>query len=230
MLRASIDDQRFNRKQIFNQETDGDFQLYMANCGLKLVDPQVALTEPEALRYVKEGMGILPWAGNDLKDEPGNPRPVKGTYPNGPNWYTSTSRGTLKGWRAYMPTGDYGEQGGYTYMMALMTGDPEVRARAIQIEKARLPFRFPSVDRDGFRVMTVSEPIGLPQQGPSGSRCVFESELGAPSLWRMKISLSLPPSSRRCWMTGSFTNSPWIRVTGSITALAPICRMNSTRQ
>jgi hypothetical protein len=178
MLRASIDDQRFNRKQIFNQETDGDFQLYMANCGLKLVDPELALTEPEALRYVKEGMGILPWAGNDLKDEPGNPRPVKGTYPNGPNWYTSTSRGTLKD-GAYMPTGDYGEQGGYTYMMALMTGDPEVRARAIQIEKARLPFRFPSVDHDGFRVMTVSEPIGSRNKGLPGHDAYLNRSSGA---------------------------------------------------
>jgi hypothetical protein len=167
MLRASIDNQRFDRKKIFNQETDGDFQLYMANCGLKLVNPDLALTETEALRYVKEGMGIQPWAGNDQPDEPGNPRPVKGTYPNGPNWYTSTSRGTLKD-GSYMPTGDYGEQGEYSYNLALITGDDEVRARAVQIEKARLPFRFPSVDSDGFKVMSVSEPIGSRNKGLPG--------------------------------------------------------------
>jgi hypothetical protein len=178
MLRASIDNQRFDRKMIFNQETDGDFQLYMANCGLELVDPALALTEAEALRYVKEGMGIQPWAGNDQPDQPGNPRPIKGTYPNGPNWYTSTSRGTLKD-GSYMPTGDYGEQGEYSYNMALITGDAEVRARAVQIEKARLPFRFPSVDGDGFKVMTVSEPIGSRNKGLPGHDAYLNRASGA---------------------------------------------------
>jgi hypothetical protein len=178
LLRASIDNQRFNRKQIFNQETDGDFQLYMAHCGLKLVFPPLALTEAEALRYVKEGMGIQPWAGDDGKDQPGNPRPIKGNYPNGPHWYTSTSRGTLKD-GAYMPTGDYGEQGEYSYNMALITGDPEVRARAVQIERARLPFRFPTVDGGGFRVMSVSEPIGSRNKGLPGHDAYLNRNSGA---------------------------------------------------
>jgi len=178
LLRASIDNQRFNRKQIYNQETDGDFMLYMANCGLKLVNPDLALTEVEALRYVKEGMGIQPWAGNDQPDEPGNPHPIKGSYPNGPNWYTSTSRGTLKD-GSYMPTGDYGEQGEYAYNMALITGDAEVRARAIQLEKARLPFRFPSVDSDGFKVMTVSEPIGSRNKGLPGHDAYLNRSSGS---------------------------------------------------
>ena len=178
LLRASIDNQRFDRKKIFNQETDGDFQLYMANCGLKLVFPPLALTETEALRYVKEGMGIQPWAGNDGKDKPGNPRPVKGDYPNGPRWYTSTSRGTIKD-GAYMPAGDYGEQGSYSYNMAIVTGDPQVRARAVQIELARLPFRFPTVDDAGFRVMSVSEPIGSRNKGLPGHDAYLDRGSGA---------------------------------------------------
>ncbi len=178
MLRASIDNQRFDRKKIFNQETDGDFQLYMANCGLQLVYPPLALTEEEALRYVKEGMGIQPWAGNDQPDQPDNPRPIKGTYPNGPNWYTSSSRGSLKD-GSYMPTGDYGEQAENSYNMAMITGDPEIRARAIQIEKARLPFRFPTVDSDGFKVMSVSEPIGSRNKGLPGHDAYLNRNAGA---------------------------------------------------
>jgi regulation of enolase protein 1 (concanavalin A-like superfamily) len=178
LLRASIDDQRFDRKKIYNQECDGDFQLYMANQGLQLVDPDLALTEPEALRYVKEGMGILPWAGNDQPNQPGSVRPVMGTYPNGPNWYTSTSRGTLKD-GSYMPTGDYGEQGPAAYQMWLLTKDEQIHARAIQIEKARLPFRFPTVDDGGFKVMTVSEPIGSRNKGLPGHDAYLTRDSGA---------------------------------------------------
>ena len=112
-LRASVDYGRFHRRgTTANQEIACVDHIYRANQGLLLVDPDNALYESEARRYLYEGAGLLPYLGNDQAG--GGPVPVRGVpsaYP-----YLVSEKGTST--EGGFVTGDYGEVGSVFYNWA----------------------------------------------------------------------------------------------------------------
>lgn len=156
-LRASVDHGRFHRRAVANQEYYCVNNLYRANRALQLLDPARALREPDALRYIREALGLAPFRGSD---GPGDgPVPTMGTgepY----DWRVITRRGTSKDLQGF-PGSDYGELGGDFYALAQLTGDTALKARALEVFRARCVFRFPGPDGDGFLVMQGPNPIGV---------------------------------------------------------------------
>lgn len=159
-LRASVDHGRYNRRggPYANQDIIGAEHTYLANRGLLLVDPANALLETEALRYLKEAAGLLPWAGSDRSG--GGAVPVKGTYPHGTNFYSVTTDGTTKDGGGFVGS-DYGEMGSPVVNWGLITGNQDLLNRGLQMLRARANFRFPSFDANGYRIMEAANPIGV---------------------------------------------------------------------
>jgi fibronectin type 3 domain-containing protein/regulation of enolase protein 1 (concanavalin A-like superfamily) len=163
-LRASVDAGRYNRQNIGNQAIDNGTNIYRANRGCLLVNSASALNESEALRYPKEGCGILPWLGNDQATGGtdglgGGPTPTRGVAPYGPNWFMCTTKGLTKDGDGFVG-GDYGEVGPFVYRFGLISGDAQLQARGLAMTRARLPFRYPGVDGNGYLVMLSPDPIG----------------------------------------------------------------------
>lgn len=156
-LRESVDFGRFHRRRVANQEMYCAGNLYRANCGLRLVDPGSALREAEALRYVKEAAGLLPFKGNDLPGD--GPVPVPGDKESY-DWRVVTEKGTSKDLGGFVGS-DYGELGGDFAGLALVSRDRELMARALQMLRARAVFRIPAPDDNGFLVMQGANPIGV---------------------------------------------------------------------
>lgn len=159
-LRASVDYGRYNRRGGLwgNQDVIGVGNTYMANRGLLLVDPANAILESEALRYLKEACGLLPWAGSDQTG--GGPIPVKGTYPYGTSFYEVTSDGTTKDNSGFVGS-DYGEMGASVFNWGLVSGNADILNRGMTMLRARANFRFPSADDNGYRVLQGANPIGV---------------------------------------------------------------------
>ncbi len=155
-LRASVDFGRFNRRRISNQEIYAATSIYLANSGLLLVDATQALQETEARRYLYEAFGITPWMGDDQAGD--GPIPVRGTAPNGPDWYMTTSRGTTK--EGCLVGGDYGEQGANAYRLGQRIGDDRLKAQGLKMLRARAALRYPGLDGKGYLTSYVTEPIG----------------------------------------------------------------------
>ena len=171
-LRASIDYGRFNRRGITNQEMDCAWNIYRANRGLELVDPSNALYESEALRYLFEATGVSPWLGDDQPGE--GPAPVRGTEPNGPNWYMVTSQGLTK--EDGMVGGDYGEKAASCYSMGLLANDSSLMAQGLKMLNARAGLRFPTVDGSNYLEMQVPEFIGCRNDQEMPGHVVYLSE------------------------------------------------------
>ena len=178
-LRASVDAGRLARRTIANQAITGDNNIYMANRALQLIDPANAINESEAVRYLKEACGVLPWLGSDRPG--GTPQvPLRGTGPYGPDWYMVTSKGTTKDGNGF-PGSDYGEQGPRVYRIGLLANQPDLQAFGITMTRARAVFRFPGRDQDGYRVMQGAESIGVRANGLPGHQ-VYMSRTNADEL------------------------------------------------
>lgn len=151
VLRASLDWNRKNGRRFYtNQSMIVDRNLYTANRGLMMIDPARALPEQEALRYVYEAAGLLPWLGNDT-DDGGS------TKPYGTNYFQITHKGLS---RELGYVGTYGETIlKFMRDMAALTGDEKIRQQLIRIETARMNFRYPSLDADGYRQMKLVSEI-----------------------------------------------------------------------
>ncbi|MEI6492874.1 MAG: hypothetical protein WCO94_10030, partial [Verrucomicrobiota bacterium] len=147
-LKASVDWNRtLGRRAYTNQSMIVDHGIYAANRGLALLDPERALPEDQARRYLYESVGLLPWLGNDLP-EGGSAKPY------GEHYYLVSRKGLSRelGW-----VGTYGE----TILiflrnMAALTGDPKLLTRLNDLQTKRLFFRYPSVDTDGYRTMKLT--------------------------------------------------------------------------
>lgn len=159
-LRASVDYGRYNRRGGLwaNQDVIGVENTYLANRGLELVDPANAIDETEALRYLREACGLLPWAGSDQSG--GGAVPVKGTYPYGDSFYEVTTKGTTKDGGGFVGS-DYGEMGAAVTRWGIISGDSTILNRGLTMLRARANFRFPSFDDLGYRVMQAANPIGV---------------------------------------------------------------------
>lgn len=151
VLHASLDWNRKNgRRSYTNQSMIVDRNLYTANRALMLIDPARALPEQQALRYVYEAIGLLPWLGNDT-DDGGCAKPY------GTNYFEITHKGLS---RELGYVGTYGETIlKFLRDMAELTGDEKVRQQLIKIETTRMFFRYPSLDADGYRTMKLAAEI-----------------------------------------------------------------------
>jgi hypothetical protein len=151
VLHASLDWNRKNgRRSYTNQSMIVDRNLYTANRALLLLDPAEALPEQQALRYVYEAVGLLPWLGNDT-DDGGSMKPY------GTNYIQITRKGLS---RELGYVGTYGETIlKFLRDMSELTGDEKVRQQLIRIETTRMNFRYPSLDADGYRTMKLATEI-----------------------------------------------------------------------
>jgi hypothetical protein len=155
VLRASVDFWRTHRRSYTNQSIIVDRNIYTANRALELIDPAKALPEAEALRYVYEAVGLEPWLGNDT-DIPAAPTaddpPGFGVAkPFGDHYFLVTQKGLSRelGWVA-----TYGETIlHFTHDLVDLTKDERIRGQLRKLEDARMGFRYPGVDGDGFRCM-----------------------------------------------------------------------------
>lgn len=151
VLRASLDWNRKNGRRAYtNQSMIVDRNLYTANRGLMLLAPAEALPEQQALRYLYEAVGLEPWLGNDT-DAGGSMKPY------GTNYFQITRKGLS---RELGYVGTYGETIlKFMRDMVELTGDAKIRQQLIRIETARMNFRYPGLDADGYRQMKLASEI-----------------------------------------------------------------------
>lgn len=151
-LRASLDWNRCSGRRFYtNQSMIVDANIYAANRGLLLLDPVRALPEGEARRYLYEAVGIAPWRGNDKRDGSGSENPF------GDGYFQVTRKGLTRelGW-----VGTYGETIlKFCRDMAELSGDDKIRTQLLKLQAARLYFRYPSLDKDGYSTMKLTSEI-----------------------------------------------------------------------
>lgn len=165
-LRAGVDFWRTHRRLYTNQSMIVDFNIYMANRALALLAPQQALPEKQALHYVYEAMGIEPWLGCDQEEgsqakgavnNNGMDVPEGGVKPFGSHFYEITRKGLS---RELGFVAGYGETIlRFAHDISVFTGDEKIRQQLRKIQDARLYFRYPGVDVDGFRCMKLASEI-----------------------------------------------------------------------
>lgn len=151
VLRASLDWNRKNGRRAYtNQSMIVDRNLYTANRGLALLAPAEALPEEQVRRYLYESVGLVPWLGNDT-DAGGSMKPY------GTNYLQITQKGLS---RELGYVGTYGETIlKFMRDMVELTGDKKIRQQLIRIETARMNFRYPGLDRDGYHQMKLASEI-----------------------------------------------------------------------
>lgn len=152
-LKRSIEYWRAHRRGYTNQSMLVDGGIYRSNRGLALINPSMALPEEQALRYVREAVGVEPWRDSDIIGQ-GDDRPAN--Y-NGDRHYLVSRKGLSRelGW-----VGSYGETIlTITSELAEITGDELIRRQLEKLQEARLVFRYPYVDADGNYGMKLSAEI-----------------------------------------------------------------------
>lgn len=151
VLRASVDWNRKNGRRFYtNQSMIADRNIYTANRGLRLLDESQALPESQAMRYLYEAVGLQPWLGNDT-DDGGSAKPY------GTNYLQITRKGLS---RELGYVGTYGETIlKFMRDMVDLTGDKKIRQQLIHVETARVNFRYPSLDADGYQQMKLVSEI-----------------------------------------------------------------------
>jgi hypothetical protein len=153
-LKQSVDYWRTHRRSYTNQSMIVDWNIYTANRALKLIEPALALPEERTLHYLYQAAGIEPWLGSDPHDESQEvaDTPEHGTSnPFGGGYYLVTRKGLSRelGW-----VGTYGETIlHFDCNMARLTGDGKLRQQLAKLERARMYFRYPGQDADGFACM-----------------------------------------------------------------------------
>jgi hypothetical protein len=142
-----------------------DFNIYTANRALELMNPGMALRENQVLHYLYQATGIEPWLGSDAASNDiahsstNNPDlPENGiAEPFGAHYFLVTRKGLS---RELGYVGTYGETIlRFCHDMAVFTGDEKLRQQLRKIEDARLFFRYPGEDADGYRCMKLVSEI-----------------------------------------------------------------------
>jgi hypothetical protein len=129
--------------------------LYRSHRALVAIDPQNAWPEEQARRYIYEALGIQPWLGADTDHGPEKQW--------GSNYFQITDKGLS---RELGYVGGYGEILGEmvdVYEAARMPGqegDPKIKAQIAKLQRARLYFRYPMADEEGYRAMRLETGIG----------------------------------------------------------------------
>jgi hypothetical protein len=162
MLCDSRDWHRMHRRLYTNQTMINDLNVYRANRGVRAIDPDHALPEPQALRYLYESIGLQPWRDSD----PGGSGPTETggkSWGVGDNYWELTAKGLTKelGYVGY-----YGEVIDWATQIYDATrdpgkeGDPKIKAQLEKIANARAVFRYPALDLDGNRAMRIESIVG----------------------------------------------------------------------
>lgn len=155
ILAGSVNYWRTHRRFYTNQSMIVDLNIYTANCAVQLMEPGRALPEARTLHYLYEAAGIEPWLGSDAgeKDLP----KANDREPYGNHYHLITKKGLSRelGW-----VGTYGETiFSFLHDMAVLTGDPKLREQLRKIEAARMYFRYPGLDAEGYRCMKLTSEI-----------------------------------------------------------------------
>jgi len=183
-LKRSVDYWRTHRRSYTNQSMLVDGGIYRANRGLQLIDPAQALPEAQALHYLYEAVGLVPWLGNDvLNGGPDSPERYANAY------YLVTRKGVSRelGW-----VGTYGETiMHFTRDFADLTGDEKIRGQLAKLQAARLYFRYPGVDGDGYRCLKMSSEIDTRTAHYPLSGAAYSSG-GIRESWWMEVAAELP--------------------------------------
>jgi hypothetical protein len=157
MLVACRDWHREHRRQYTNQSMINDlYGIYLANRGVAVLDPAKALPEMKVRRYLYESIGLEPWLGSERDGKP--------LQPLGDAFYQTTKKGLT---RELGFVGNYGEVLDWVTQIYEATrpspaqpGDPKIKAQLARIARARAPFRYPMLDRDGYRAMVQETIVG----------------------------------------------------------------------
>jgi hypothetical protein len=157
MLLACREIHRENRRQYTNQTMIIDlYGIYLANRGLAVVAPSQALPEMDARRYLHEAVGLRPWWGAEVDGVPQKPL--------GDAFFQITAKGLT---RELGFVGNYGEVQDWVAQIYESTrpapgqaGDAEILRQLVKIGRARAPFRYPMLDRDGHRTMVQETIVG----------------------------------------------------------------------
>lgn len=149
VLKAGRDYLEYHQRLYSNQCMIVEYNLYVCNKALELIEPSMAWPEKKALHFLKIGVGLAPYLGS--KTAHGWQRPVG-------NHYTVVTRAGLTRELGYVAT--YGEIQDWPYRMWRASGNAEIKKQYEKIYLARSWFRYPSRDNGGFRCMKLEEVIG----------------------------------------------------------------------
>ncbi|MGW6909130.1 Tat pathway signal protein [Streptomyces sp. NPDC054940] len=156
MLLDSREYWRQNFPQYTNQAIICAIGLYLADRGLTWLGSDRAWGERKARDYIYQSVGLVPWLGPEKAD--GTP-----TEPLGGSYHQVTGKGVSK---ELGYAGSYGElQEWLSLVYDAVTGiggveDATLRDHLIKMAKARMVFRHPAVDRDGYRAMRLETVVG----------------------------------------------------------------------
>lgn len=194
-LQGSRDYWRTHRRSYTNQSMIVDIGIYSANRALQLLAPQRALPEAHVLRFLHESAGIEPWVGSDPGGETTGQKdvPMQNIHaPYGENYYLFTRKGLSRelGW-----VGTYGETN-FTFLREMMelSGDEKLREQFAKLHAARMPFRYPGYDGEGYHCMKLCSEIDnrtahFPLSGSAYSQPKIREA------WGLEVAAALPDDS-----------------------------------
>lgn len=189
MFKASVDFWRKHRRSYTNQSMLVDLGIYCSNLGLELLAPELALPEEKTLGYLYQAAGITPWVGNDIDDSPDG-RVSEAPYGNNYHLVTRKGLGRELGW-----VGTYGETD-LTFLreMVELTGDDRLRDQLALMQRARMPFRYPGYDNEGFACMKLcSEIDNRTAHFPLNGSAYSQPAIG--EAWWMEVPAAIPGDS-----------------------------------
>lgn len=159
-MHQSVNYWRTHRRSYTNQSMIVDWNIYTANRGLQIIAPKLALPESQAMAYVYQAVGLEPWLGSDPRVDkaPVPDSPDQGMVnPHGLHHYLITRKGLSRelGW-----VGSYGETILHFMVdMVKFTGDEKLRQHLAKLQRARMYFRYPALDADGYRCMKLASEV-----------------------------------------------------------------------
>jgi hypothetical protein len=156
MLLESREYWRQNFPQYTNQAMICAIGLYLADRGLSLLGSTDAWGEAKAREYIYQSVGLSPWLGPENAD--GTP-----TKPLGGSYFQVTRKGISK---ELGFAGNYGElQDWIALLFDAVIGiggidDQKLRQHLITMTKARMTFRHPAVDTEGYKAVRYEAVVG----------------------------------------------------------------------
>ncbi|MFT7772176.1 hypothetical protein [Roseateles sp.] len=157
-----------NRRMYTNQTLIVDLQgIYYSNEALRMLGSALARPEPQMRALLHEAVGLKPWSGSlDEKGRLSNASSAADTggFSVGSGYLQFTAAGLSK---ELGFVGSYGEIQDLLANAYLATvprpgeaGDAQLLAQFRKVSRARQYFRYPNVDLDGYRTMSLETVIG----------------------------------------------------------------------
>jgi len=161
MFRASRDWLRTHRRWYTNQTLFVDTNLYRSHRALAALNSADAWPEERARHYLYQAFGLEPWLGADTASGSANGEGPEKSW--GTHYFQITDKGLSR---------ELGYVGGYGEILGQMVdayeatydpgqeGDAKMKAQIAKLQRARLYFRYPTADEDGFRAMRIETGVG----------------------------------------------------------------------